>query len=62
MNLTAVDHEHTRMNWTSQVTVSGTIASIEARLLQDTAEKLSKQFFDCLKAKLQTPETAGAGE
>src|SRR3989440_12907657 len=62
MNLSAVDPEHTRMDWTSQVNVSGTIASVGARLLQDTAEKLSKQFFDCLQAKLQTPETAGAGE
>jgi len=62
MNLSAIDPEHTRMDWTSQVNVSGTLASVGARLLQDTEEKLNKQFFDCLKAKLQTAETAGAGE
>jgi carbon monoxide dehydrogenase subunit G len=62
MNLSAIDAEHTRMDWTAQVTVSGTIASVGARLLRSTAEKLTKQFFDCLKAKLQTAETASAGE
>jgi len=61
MNLSAIDAEHTRMDWTAQVTVSGTIASIGARLLHQTAEKLTEQFFDCLKAKLQTSETASAG-
>jgi uncharacterized protein len=61
MNLSAVDAEHTRMDWTAQVAVSGTIASVGARLLHATAEKLTKQFFDCLKAKLQTAETASAG-
>ncbi len=61
MNLTAIDAEHTRMDWTAQVTVSGTIASVGARLLHQTAEKLTGQFFDCLRTKLQTAETAGAG-
>ncbi len=55
------DAEHTRMDWTAQVTVSGTIASVGARLLHQTAEKLTGQFFDCLRTKLQTAETAGAG-
>src|SRR6266566_6276977 len=54
IQLSAIDPEHTRMDWTSQVTVSGTIASVGARLLQDTANKLTRQFFDCLKVKLQT--------
>ena len=60
MNLSAIDSEHTRMDWSAQVTVSGTIASVGARLLQATEEKLTRQFFDCLKAKLQTAETASA--
>ena len=61
MNLSAVDPEHTRMDWTAQVTVSGTIASVGARLLDDTVKKLTGQFFECLKAKLQAAETASAG-
>src|SRR5205085_11286888 len=61
MDLSAIDAEHTRMDWTAQVTVSGTIASVGARLLHQTAEKLTGQFFDCLNAKLQASETAGTG-
>ena len=61
MNLSALDPQHTRMDWTAQVTVSGTIASVGARLLQSTEEKLTRQFFDCLKTKLQAPETANTG-
>lgn len=57
MNLTALDGDQTRMDWKSTVNVSGTIASVGARLLQGTAEKLTGQFFNCLKAKLQAPDT-----
>ena len=61
MKLSAVDPQHTHMDWTAQVTVSGTIASVGARLLQSTEEKLTREFFDCLKAKLQSAATASAG-
>nr|BBH92423.1 hypothetical protein KTA_06220 [Thermogemmatispora argillosa] len=53
MHLTAVDSNQTRMDWEAKVVVSGTIASVGARLLQGTAEKLTGQFFSCLKAKLE---------
>ncbi|MBE3560687.1 MAG: carbon monoxide dehydrogenase subunit G [Ktedonobacteraceae bacterium] len=53
MNLTAVDASHTRMDWSAQATISGTIASVGARLISGTVEKLASQFFDCLKQKLE---------
>lgn len=56
MHLTAIDAEKTQMDWSAQVIVSGTIASVGARLMSGTAEKLTGQFFDCLKAKLQPSE------
>ena len=56
MRLTALDAGDTRMDWSAQVTVSGTIASVGARLLQGTAERLTGQFFDCLKTKLEAPD------
>ncbi|MBX5457574.1 MAG: carbon monoxide dehydrogenase subunit G [Thermogemmatispora sp.] len=59
MHLTAVDSGQTRMDWEAKVIVSGTIASVGARLLQGTAEKLTGQFFACLKAKL---EPAGSSQ
>ena len=53
MHLTSVDAEQTQMDWGATVTVSGTIASVGARLMQGMAEKLTGQFFDCLKSRLQ---------
>lgn len=57
MKLTALDDSQTRMDWKASVVVSGTIASVGARLLQGTAEKLTSQFFECLKSKLQAPDS-----
>ena len=44
MNLSAVDPEHTRMDWTSQVNVSGTLASVGARLLQIPRRSSASNF------------------
>ena len=61
MHLTSLEGEATQMDWKATVVVSGTIASVGARLLQGTAERLTGQFFDCLKTRLQTPDTANTG-
>jgi len=45
------------MDWKADVVVSGTIASVGARLMQGTAERLTAQFFDCIKTELQAPDT-----
>ena len=55
MQLTALEEGQTRMDWKATVTVSGTIASVGARLLQGVAEKLTGQFFACLKSQLSLP-------
>ncbi len=55
--LTSLNDAETRMDWKATVVVSGTIASVGARLLQGTAERLTGQFFTCLKTTLQTPNT-----
>ncbi|HLI68142.1 MAG TPA: carbon monoxide dehydrogenase subunit G [Ktedonobacteraceae bacterium] len=55
MHLTAVQENETRMDWKADVTVSGTIASVGARLLSGATDRLTAQFFDCLKQKLQAP-------
>jgi carbon monoxide dehydrogenase subunit G len=57
MRLTAVDDEHTRMDWKATAVVSGTIASVGARLLSSTVERLTGQFFNCLKTTLEVPDT-----
>ncbi len=43
----------TRMDWTADVVVSGTIASVGGRLLNSTVEKKTGELFECLKAQLE---------
>jgi uncharacterized protein len=43
----------TTMDWTATVTISGTIASVGARLIEGTANKMIKQTFDCMRDKLE---------
>ncbi len=43
----------TRMDWAADVTISGTLASLGARLIEGTANKMIGQTFDCMKSKLE---------
>jgi uncharacterized protein len=38
-------NEHTRLNWSATSEVSGTVASVGARLLEGTARRLTEQFW-----------------
>lgn len=58
MDLVAESDTATTMRWTADVNVSGTIASVGARVLEGTANKLTTRFFDCLRQKLEAPSTA----
>jgi len=55
MTLTANSATLTTMTWTADATVNGTIASVGARLMEGTARKLTNQFFDCLRQKVEAP-------
>jgi uncharacterized protein len=44
----------TVMDWSADVNISGTLASVGARLIEGTANKLVGQTFDCIKTKLET--------
>jgi carbon monoxide dehydrogenase subunit G len=43
----------TRMDWDADVTISGTLASVGARMIEGTANKMIGQTFDCMKSKLE---------
>jgi carbon monoxide dehydrogenase subunit G len=45
----------TTLRWTSDVIVSGKIASIGARLVQSAADKITQQVFACMKQELEGP-------
>lgn len=47
----------TALQWTADVVISGTLASVGGRLLNATAQKMTGQFFTCLQSKLETPGT-----
>jgi carbon monoxide dehydrogenase subunit G len=43
----------TVMDYDADVVIAGTLASVGARLIEGTANKLTAQTFDCVKAKLE---------
>lgn len=43
----------TRMDWSADVTISGSLASLGARLIEGTATKMIGQTFACMKSKLE---------
>jgi carbon monoxide dehydrogenase subunit G len=42
----------TTMHWGAEVNISGMIASVGARLIEGTANKMIGQTFDCIRAKI----------
>jgi len=46
----------TIMDWVADVNLSGTLASVGARLIEGTANKMIGQTFDCMKTKLEAPD------
>jgi len=53
MRLTGPAAGPTNMAWSADVAILGTIASVGARLIEGTANKLITQAFDCMRAKLE---------
>jgi carbon monoxide dehydrogenase subunit G len=44
----------TTMDWSAEVNLSGTLASVGARMIEGTAQKMIGQTFDCMKSKLES--------
>jgi carbon monoxide dehydrogenase subunit G len=44
------------LNWFADVMISGAIASVAMRLLGSVTQKLSGQFFECAKQKIEKGE------
>jgi carbon monoxide dehydrogenase subunit G len=60
MDLKAESDSVTQMHWYADVNVSGTIASVGARLMEGTAKKLTAKFFDCVRQKVEAPAPTGS--
>jgi carbon monoxide dehydrogenase subunit G len=43
----------TRMDWNADVNLAGTLASLGARMIEGTANKMIGQTFDCMRSRLE---------
>ena len=43
----------TRMDWTAEVAIAGTLASVGGRMIEGTANKMIGQTFDFIRTKLE---------
>lgn len=53
MTLSGPPEGPTTMDWSADVTILGTFAAVGARLIEGQANKLIKQAFDCIRARLE---------
>jgi uncharacterized protein len=51
--LTDAEGGGTNLKWIADVSIAGAIASVAMRLLGSVTQKLSAQFFDCAKGKIE---------
>ncbi len=49
----------TVMDWSADVNIAGTLASVGARLIEGAANKMIGQAFDCIRSKLEGQPAAG---
>ncbi len=53
MHLADGENGGTKMDWSANVNISGTLASVGARLIEGTAKKLIGQTFTCIRTKIE---------
>jgi carbon monoxide dehydrogenase subunit G len=53
MRLADAEAGGTQMEWDADVDIAGRIASVGARMIEGTAQKMIGQTFDCMKTKLE---------
>jgi carbon monoxide dehydrogenase subunit G len=53
MHLSDGEDGGTVMDWSADVNLSGTLASVGARMIEGTANKMIGQTFECMKTKLE---------
>lgn len=53
MTLTAKNEDETELTWTADVSVQGTIASLASRLMGSVTQRLTGEFFDCVRDHIE---------
>jgi carbon monoxide dehydrogenase subunit G len=54
MDLSDGEDGGTDLNWSADITIVGTIASLASRLMGPVTKKMTGIFFDCVKEKIET--------
>lgn len=60
LGLEAIDATRTRLSWKADTDISGSVASIGARLMEGTARKLTEQFWTKFAASITEASSANA--
>ena len=60
MIITDTPEGGTQMSWTAEVTVLGQLASLAARMMTPVSQKLTEQFFNVVRQKIETPPAPAA--
>ena len=60
MRLSDGPEDSTVLNWTADVTVSGQLASLASRLMVPVSQKLAQIFYEQVRKKIETENTAAA--
>ena len=53
MRLEELEDGRTKMTWTADVLVSGTITSLASRMMGSVSKKIANSFFDCVRGHLE---------
>ncbi|MGH2626264.1 MAG: SRPBCC domain-containing protein, partial [Anaerolineales bacterium] len=51
----------TDLSWTADAAIRGPLASLASRLMGSAAQKVSNEFFDCVRRHVETPAARAAG-
>jgi carbon monoxide dehydrogenase subunit G len=59
MKLSPINDTTTNLDWTADINIGGTIASVANRLLTSVTQKLAQKFFECVKEKMDKSNGTG---
>ena len=54
MRLEGIPEGGTRMSWSAEVVISGTLASLASRMMGSVSKKIANTFFDCVKGHVES--------
>lgn len=53
MNLSDAEGGGTQLDWSADISVQGTIASLASRLMGSMTQKMTADFFNCVKSQIE---------